>query len=232
MQNNLRLSTSNNEFAKELLATMNNKEEFLIWHSLEDHRVLSKAFVSKVESNDSHSLIVKFETDSDLSDNHQKFYFLYNEKSEILFKGEVVELTESVVALKVSEKKYLKERRDSKRIEFNNISVKIQIKTIESLKKNTKRIHEVTISDISENGVSFLIPRSQSLLFDVGSVVILSKIEKINLPKDIPGKAVHVTEMIHQLDEAGNARLMIGVKFDNPSKLLGLVIDEVKKSSD
>ena len=229
MQNNLRLSTSNSEFAKELLATMNDTEEFLIWHSLEDHRILSKAFVSSVESNDDITLIVKFETDKNLAENNQKFYFLYNEKSEILFKGEVRELTDSSVSLKISEKKYLKERRCNNRIEFNNISVKIQIKTVESLKKETNRIHEVTISDISETGVSFLITRSQSLLFEIGSTVILSKIEKIKLPVDIDGKTVHVTEMIHQLDEAGNARVMIGVKFDKPSRLIGIVIDEVKK---
>ena len=73
MQNNLRLSTSNSEFAKELLATMNDTEEFLIWHSLEDHRILSKAFVSSVESNDDITLIVKFETDKNLAENNFAF---------------------------------------------------------------------------------------------------------------------------------------------------------------
>lgn len=40
-----------------------------------------------------------------------------------------------------------------------------------------------------------------------------------------------MTEMNDHPDEAGNARVMIGVKFDEPSKLIGIVIDEVKKSN-
>lgn len=76
-----------------------------------------------------------------------------------------------------------------------------------------------------------MITRSQSLLFKVGSIVILSKIEKIKLPKELYGKTVHVTEMNDHPDEAGNARVMIGVKFDEPSRLIGIVIDEVKKSN-
>lgn len=230
MQNNLRISTSNNEFAKELNNTIINKEEFLIWHSLEDHRILAKATVESVKFDKKQDLIASFKYDNELKD--QKVYFLYNEKSEILFKAELVELTKDIIRLKVSDKKYLKEKRGSKRIEFNNIAVNIVIKTIENDKKKTKRLHEVTISDISERGVSFLIPRSQSLLFKVDSPVTLSKIEKIQLPKEIPGKIIHTTEMAQNIDTAGNARLMIGVKFDSASKLLGVVIDEVKKSSE
>lgn len=60
MQNNLRLSCSNSEFAKELLNTVSAKEEFLIWHSIEDHRILAKASVLSIEKNDVNSLIVKF----------------------------------------------------------------------------------------------------------------------------------------------------------------------------
>lgn len=230
MQNNLRISNSNNEFAKELLATMNNKEEFLIWHSLEDHRILAKSYVDSVKIEDDGSLITIFSYGGELKE--QKFYFLYNDKSEILFKAEVLGLTNNKITLKISEKKYLKERRENNRIEFNNISVNIIIKTIENEKKNTKRLHEVTISDISESGVSFLVPRSQSLLFSVDNKVILSKIEKMKLPKDIPGRTVHITDLAQNKDSSGNSRLMVGVKFDIPSKLIGLVINEVKKTNE
>jgi len=222
----MRLSTSDSEFSKALLATINEVQQFIIWKSFEDHRVLSKSSLEGLEQK-KDEIFLNFSIDQDLSESDKIFYF-YNETSLILFKAELIDLKSDKIKVKVLDKRYLAEKRSNKRIQFNNLVLKVEIKTKEA--KNKSRTHAVTISDISDSGVSFTIPKSQTLLFEKGKSVSLTKIEKIELPQGIDGSVVHSTRLESESSDSGNIEYMVGVKFEAPSALLKAVIDEVRAS--
>lgn len=225
--NGLRLCASNHEFSQHLIDTINVGEKFIVWKSFEDHRALSNCVLDSL-SFVKDDLYINLLLEDEISV-EENFYF-YNEKFLILFKGEVDASEEKRLRIKVTDKKYLKEKRKFKRVEFNTLQIKIQISTKTKSKNDNNRKHEVMISNISEDGVAFLIPRSQSLIFQEDSALILDKIEKIKLPEEIIGMIKHVTLMEQNQDGSGNSQFMVGVRFNKPSKLLKDVINEVRKS--
>jgi hypothetical protein len=225
---NLRLCISNEEFSKKILDTINNNEKFLVWKSFEDHRVLSKCLIDSVSFLDD-DLFLNIVLDDEVK--LEKVFYFYNEDSFILFKAELEDVDNKRIRVKVTDKKYLKENRKSKRVEFNTLQVKIELKTKPINKRDKGRTHQVLISNISDSGLGFIISRGQSLLFQEDLAMTLTKIEKIELPQGIEGKIIHVTLLENNSDESGNAQLMVGVKFNKSSELLKAVIDEVKKAA-
>ena len=226
--NGLRLCASNQEFSQHLLDTINNGEKFIVWKSFDDHRALSNCELDSL-SFVKDDLYINLLLEDEIA--IEEIFYFYNEKSSILLKGEVDASEEKRLRIKVTDKKYLKEKRKFKRVEFNTLQIKIQITTKAKSKSDKNRNHEVMISNICEDGVAFLIPKSQSLIFQEDSTLSLNKIERMKLPEEIIGQIKHVTLLEQNQDESGNAQLMVGVRFNKPSKLLKAVIDEVKKSA-
>lgn len=230
MQNNMRLAYNNIEFVKELNLTIEYSDNFLVWQSLEDDRVLAKAIIDKVSLVED-MIKVDFNLDTALDKKEDSFIYFYCEAKDILFKGNVIDSDNKHMLIEVSDKKYLKEKRLNKRVEFNHLAINLEIKTLKNKKRSLYRSHKVSVSDISSTGMAFFVPQSQSLLFEKSAQVLLAKIENIQLPQEIIGNIVHTTVLKEKFDSNENIKIMIGVKFEKPSKLIKTVIDTLNKES-
>ena len=127
------------------------------------------------------------------------------------------------------DKVFLKEKRSIQRFYFSYTTVDAKVKTVHPDSGNDL-LDDVRLNDITTGGMAFKVSNTRAKAILVGSKITLEVIHGIILPQPISGIVAHRSDCFQDEQKeatSGNVKL-IGVKFDQPSKLIGAVISQMK----
>ena len=165
-----------------------NHMSFNLWQNINGNREIISCTILDGTKEPPFILEVKVRSKKDIQ--LKKELFLYQDDMLFLFKGRVFDASQRNLSLIIENKYYLKEKRESRRFKFKNISFYVQFDYMEQATK-LKKTFRSKILDISDSGLSFSVPAASGAIFYEGMIISLKSLERISFNQPIIGKIVY-----------------------------------------
>jgi hypothetical protein len=211
---NLREVNDLNEVQSALSVCKDEVLSFIVWKNSSNDRLTLKATLNNFFITKNTLAILDVENTSNLS--LDETIYIYQEKLNFLFKGIVVKKDKKSFSLQLESKLFLKEKRDIKRFVFDRILFDGFFEVLNELVDKNKKF-KAEIHNVSTSGYCFSVAANRGGLFSIGSMILLSKIEKVEFPQSFEGTVKHITP---RKDSFGQTDLYVGVQFNKESQII------------
>lgn len=227
MSNEFRIAGTIHEFFSDLDGLKLKEHSLIIWqnNAKGEKVIVDGAFDSYFE--EKTRVFIQARLEKNLSFIKDNPVFIYEKAQGILFKGRFEFCINNVLKILADDKVFLKEKRSVERFHFSYTTVNAKIKTIHP-DSGKELVDEVRLSDITTHGLGFCVSSARAESLPIGASINLEVIHGIKLPTPISGIIAHRSEPKLKGKNGGAKDSMVGVKFDEGSKLIGAVISQMK----
>ncbi len=188
------------------------KKEIIVWQTEGDTRLEQKAFFGPL-NHDRQLRIWPTTEQYPANFNDEKSLYLYCEELEIAGICTIIYHDAKNMAIALPNALVKRETRLSKRINLFGDEKKV------SLKKQRKSF-EFTLIDISEDGLSMIVPQVSAANFKYrGDQILIDQLFGKKLAERVQGKLVY----LKNVDSYRNRQFRVGVKFNKPIEIDALL---------
>lgn len=225
VKKDLRESTDIKELSKIVKDIIHKKTGFTIWQNNDGEKsVIPGLMVSQFLS--STNLTLEFKINGSTPVSTKLKVFMLSPDSSVLIKGRIKFISKSKMKVIVDKKFYCKEKRDNSRIDLLKKDIYASIHRKIDLKDTTK-IENVKMKDLSDCGCGFYITSSRAVLFQPNSNITLDALENVEFNQPIKGRITHVTP-VEADNSLNNKLLLVGVKFDDHYPNIDTIVQQVE----
>jgi hypothetical protein len=195
--------------------------ELTIWQNLGDSRETGTCLIQKIIQN--NNILIFLSLDTGFSYDEDLEFHLFQQELSLLFKGFFHEHHQGTLVLNLNKKFFLKEKRENERFAFKEILFKVRVDYLDLTSGNKKTLNGI-LSDISDMGLSFLVPVTNSIILSEGMTVSLKSIEGITFSNPILGVIrYHVV-----IKSSNQTDVKYGMEFKQRSKPISQALDLLK----
>ncbi|MBD64489.1 MAG: hypothetical protein CME62_04740 [Halobacteriovoraceae bacterium] len=221
MAKGFRVAGTLKEFLNDLEVLKDEPHHLIIWQNDEkgqkiifDGQYLSYAV-------ESEQIIIHLQLLKNAVFHQENPVYIYEKAKGILFKGQYKFCVNNVLKVLADEKVFLREKRKYDRFHFNYTKVKASLLMPFNGKQET---HDFALRDVGSGGLAFKVSKGQLNHFPKNLEIELCSLGGIDLPKAIKGTIAHRSRF-HDTNALDNAhKLIIGMSFQAPSKLITKVM--------
>ena len=217
MLENLREASSIEEVLSVLDHCSKKKLGFTLWQTIKGQRVQSICNIVFFTDRNPCNIVVEIE--DQVKYLKEDIIYLYQEELKFLFKGKINSIKANRISITSSGELYLKEKRETPRIVFDDISfvLKVHYEDRNSFQKS----FEADLLDLSEKGACFCIPAQRGSMVFEGMELNLFALESIEFQNEIKAKISYIKPFKTKF---GQTDLRIGVEFEKLEKNISIAL--------
>jgi len=228
MGRGFRIAGGINEFLKDLDVLKETPHKLIVWQNDAngDKQIFDGVYDSYLKEKD--RIIINVKLDKNEIFEKDNSVYIFEKDKGILFKGRYEFCVNSTLKVLADDKVFLKEKRAVDRFNFNYTKVSAKISFISAA--GGPEINDLLdLKDVCAGGFSFKIAPKKKKQFKLDQEISLTEVGGIELPRAIEGKIAHISKFKSvSVDLDAQRQRLVGVKFNQDSKLFAKVISVIK----
>lgn len=227
MAQGFRIAGTLNEFFNDLDRLKNSQHKLIIWqNNYRNEKIIVEGIFNNYGQEKGNTYIF-FDLEKTLAFIKDNPVYIFEKAEGILFKGRFEHCVNNSLKVLADNKVFLREKREERRFYFLYTKVTAVIEL--HMKSTDSHVaQKIILHDITPDGFAFLLTNDQLKDIRTKDQIELCGIHGIKFPQPLSGEIVHISEAKNTTAKVQGSKL-VGVKFTNSSKLIEIVINEMKK---